>query len=558
MIRAVTVRRFKRLVDASCELERVTGVVGANNSGKSSFLQALHFAAACAQSGRLRSVDQWNGETFETTIHQADLLYFPSDASEGVFGSNGHDAEIDLRTADARCIVRVVAVGLGAVRITLEGRTLGEQLQSTQPPYTMYAPGLAGLARREEFVSEGVLLRSVARGDANLVLRNVLQRLLLNAAAWPLFLRSMQAIFPGIEFRARQDNRVDPHILLEFRIGESPWLPVDAAGNGILQAAQLLGYVDLFEPQLVILDEPDSHLHPDNQRRLCRLFVDLARERDIQIIFATHSRHVLDATRGEVSVVWLSGGAAVGAPQTEFTPMLLEIGALDAIDFVRSEHPRCVVATEDTDAELLKALLGANGFRMNETYVLSYSGCSQVGAARVLGEYLRARAPGVSLVVHRDRDYASDDELESFRHGLIEAGVRVFVTNGNDIEHAFLCEAHLAAVTKMDLAMVEQLVAKAIERTKDRSVKAIVDQRTQRAMKRRGAGGDNVDHGAIAVAAVHDYDESPRAMCHGKSVLAQVREALNREIGRHPSIEAKSEHLSVAELGAIASAIWAS
>ena len=41
-------------------------------------------------------------------------------------------------------------------------------------PFTIYAPGLAGIAKEERYQSPGVVRRIVARGDANLVLRNVL------------------------------------------------------------------------------------------------------------------------------------------------------------------------------------------------------------------------------------------------------------------------------------------------------------------------------------------------------------------------------------------------
>jgi predicted ATP-dependent endonuclease of OLD family len=77
----------------------------------------------------------------------------------------------------------------------------------------------------------------------------------------------------------------------------APFLPIDAAGTSILQASQILAYIALFKPQVLILDEPDSHLHPDNQRALCDLICRLASSRGFQAIISTHSRHVLDATK---------------------------------------------------------------------------------------------------------------------------------------------------------------------------------------------------------------------------------------------------------------------
>jgi predicted ATPase len=59
----------------------------------------------------------------------------------------------------------------------------------------------------------------------------------------------------------------------------------------------------------LILDEPDSHLHPDNQRKLVRLIAKLAEEKNFQVLLSTHSRHVLDeATSVGAKVTWFSGG----------------------------------------------------------------------------------------------------------------------------------------------------------------------------------------------------------------------------------------------------------
>ena len=49
-INSVTVRRFKRLEEVQITLGDATLLIGANNSGKSSILQAIHFAVPIAQS----------------------------------------------------------------------------------------------------------------------------------------------------------------------------------------------------------------------------------------------------------------------------------------------------------------------------------------------------------------------------------------------------------------------------------------------------------------------------------------------------------------------------
>jgi Fe-S cluster assembly ATPase SufC len=96
---------------------------------------------------------------------------------------------------------------------------------------------------------------------------------------------------------------------------------------------------------VLILDEPDSHFHPDNQRILCDLVSALAAERGFQAIISTHSRHVLDSMRFRGEIIWLSKGAIVDQPDINTTAVLLDLGAPDSVDYFADGELKCVVAT---------------------------------------------------------------------------------------------------------------------------------------------------------------------------------------------------------------------
>src|SRR5690606_30145191 len=152
----------------------------------------------------------------------------------------------------------------------------------------------------------GVVRRIVARGDANLALRNVLRMLADNEGAWASFIADMQSLFDGIQIDIDFDEETDEAIETFFRFAEGRRLHIDAAGTSVLQASHILAYIALFQPRVLILDEPDSHLHPDNQRALCDLVFRLASEGGFQALISSHSRHVFDAMKNRCSIVWLS------------------------------------------------------------------------------------------------------------------------------------------------------------------------------------------------------------------------------------------------------------
>jgi hypothetical protein len=374
---------------------------------------------------------------------------------------------------------------------------------------------------------------------------------------WGHFIESMQSIFPniGIEIDFQEDT--DENIEAFFKFGVWPRYPIDAAGTSILQASQLLAYISLFRPQVLILDEPDSHLHPDNQRILCDLVSKLAAERGFQAIISTHSRHVLDSMRSRGKVIWLSRGAIVDQPDINTTAVLLDLGALDSVDYFADGELRCVVATEDTEKDALTAVLWSNEFAEADTEVASYAGCSKADAAIVLRRFLTDKAPHVRLVVHRDRDYMSEQASNTFEERLEAQNVNPLLTDYSDIEAYFISAAHLHELNPIILVeRMQELINQATDETSERSIAAIVNLRTQEAFRVRQAGGPTPDHGAIAVKAQTDYAQDPVTHRRGKIVLGRLRALIQEEIGQNPRIFFPTAHLKVPRLTAIARAIW--
>src|SRR5258708_19484061 len=77
-LKSVAIRRFKRIEQIEVPLDDVTLLIGANNSGKSSILQAIHFAVSIAQSARLVGEGvSWRNDKFELSFNPAQLIYSP-------------------------------------------------------------------------------------------------------------------------------------------------------------------------------------------------------------------------------------------------------------------------------------------------------------------------------------------------------------------------------------------------------------------------------------------------------------------------------------------------
>ncbi|HMV67185.1 MAG TPA: ATP-binding protein [Myxococcota bacterium] len=76
--------------------------------------------------------------------------------------------------------------------------------------------------------------------------------------------------------------------------------PLSAEADGVVQALIVLCAVaGAPDGALVALDEPDNHLHPYAARALLRHVEDRVWERDLTVVFATHSTVLLDAVEPE-------------------------------------------------------------------------------------------------------------------------------------------------------------------------------------------------------------------------------------------------------------------
>jgi hypothetical protein len=272
---------------------------------------------------------------------------------------------------------------------------------------------------------------------------------------------------------------------------------------------------------------------------------------------SSHSRHVLDALSPLSTVLLISRGTATPVTDTDMTSVLLEIGALDSVDYFADGTTRCVVITEDTDTSLIETLFLSNGFSTESTDFRSYAGCSNVEAALVLGAFLNDKAPHVKLIVHRDRDYIPHSRIDVFNTRLREAGIFPFVTRFSDIEGYFLNAAHLSAmVPDLSMERADSIIQQATTDRKLESIKAIVNQTNAHALWQRNRGGPQVNHGDLAAKAIQDYESDPVLMRRGDVVLPRVKELVQAETGTNLNVCRSSEHLKFAELQDLYEAIF--
>lgn len=452
---------FKRVKRTELNLHSLNIIVGGNNSGKSSVLQGIHFFLTAALASR---------EARQNTYTQEMLLFCPAHkfeelGNESPYSNQSHKGYLKLfadlpdeQSAQYEiCIYR--GRNEGNVGCTRTGSTsLAAIITDSQKLFSVYVPGLAGIPSFEQFRTLSVVRRGVASGDANLYLRNVLLQIARNRKVGQLT-RWMRNLFPFFElivkFEARRDLFIGVKISIDRYAGRE--YSLELCGTGVLQALQIFSYVTLFEPQLLLLDEPDSHLHPDNQALLAKALRLIATQTSTQIIISTHSRHLVDAFRDQCNFIWLKNGkVSMQGMDLDYLPLLIDIGALNDFDKLKQGTIKWVFLSEDADLTALKILTAQAGFVSKETLFYSYHGVANFETAISLAQFIKDIAPLSRVIIHRDRDFMTPEEVAKATQRMSECGAEVFITEGSDIESYFLAPAHIAELLDAEEQEVEQ------------------------------------------------------------------------------------------------------
>lgn len=547
-IKKLILDNFKKINTAAIDLHQINILVGGNNSGKSSILQGIHFSVITAIGAR-----QFQKDTFSSDA----LLFCPSND----FTLLRHRTPYLNRQGYANSKLSITADGVGDEEREYEiliyrGRNqgnigcqrkgdyrLGQKVTSPTNFFSIYVPGLAGIQLNEEYRSSSIIYRNVASGDANLYLRNVLLKIKQEKKLTNLR-KFMRNIFPNFKIKVVFRGKTDLHIKVDISIN-GHWIPIELAGTGVLQALQIFSYITLFQPSLLLLDEPDSHLHPDNQLLLAETLQTVADESETQIIATTHSRHLVDALYGEANFVWVKDGL-VEKQGTEIPklPLLVDIGALDSFDQLQNGEIAIVFLTEDSKTEYIELLLEANGFDLGDVLIYTYKSSSNLDGALLLVDFIKEIAAGCEVILHRDRDFMTDEEVAIIENKINDYAIP-FITKGSDIESYFISPQHLAEIFNQDLEVIEGWLHELSVENHNKIQHTYTRKRDE--IKRSLYRGRE-NECPVTINLIGNQNPLQHDKWVGKFMLKKVRGSMQEQFGESRNIVISTQHLACERL----------
>lgn len=312
MIKQVTIKNFKALRSASIDLTNLTVFTGINGMGKSSFIQALLLLRQSQLDKKLPKQLMLNHERYVSLGKSQDVFNIHTDEDESI--------EIQMETTTAGEIVvktndkeRRAWLNITAFKPNdwqkVESEPLFAEEKRFQYLQAERVSPKSNYATNEYDVVELRSVGSVGEFTAHFIARHkdepVALPSLINASGNSNKLLAqldtwLSKISKGVRLISNLDESANSaRISYQFEDGEDltpEFSPVNV-GFGLTYVLPVLVAVLSSKPgDLVIIENPESHLHPSGQSAIGQ-FLSLAAQDGLQIIIETHSDHLLHGIR---------------------------------------------------------------------------------------------------------------------------------------------------------------------------------------------------------------------------------------------------------------------
>ena len=355
MIRSVRIRGFKRFQEMEFRLPGHIVLAGPNNTGKTTVLQAIASWALALQ--RWRELNDFNRrrgyrrapiarQTFVTVpLRSFDLLWW----NRRYRGQ----MEIELRH-DAGWAVTMEFIADSTEQIYVRPRadTPADVVREIDLQ-AVFVPPMTGLETDEPLLQAPKIEQLLGLGRPGEVLRNLLAEANRDEAAWNTLQATINKLFG---YQLLPPDTTGAHIRAEYTMtDQGPSFDIASAGSGFQQVLMLLALLNTRQGAVVLLDEPDAHLHLILQDAIYHELRSAAAQHGSQLVVATHSEVVINAVEPRELCVTLNEPRVV-ADNQERSRLISSLRVLSNADVMQALGVRGVLYVEDyTDINILRA-----------------------------------------------------------------------------------------------------------------------------------------------------------------------------------------------------------
>jgi len=327
----------------------------------------------------------------------------------------------------------------------------------------------------------------------------------------------------------------EEYVKINIKQGSKKAVEISLMGSGFLQVIEIFSTLQFIKNRdncinIVLIDEPDSHIHSDLQVNLLN---EIQTEDKLQSFVITHNDRLIDTVLENSNVLFINEnskqiGIIEPTSKEDFAYIKNELAS--KIQNLKKDK-KYYILTEDEDISIISKYLELHGIPINEIDIISYYGCGSIGAVIPIGKYIIEKInPNARILVHRDSDYLTTDELVEIEEKVKNAGFSFYKTTGVDIENEFICSKHINQLyPTITIERAEELISSATDTTTEDSL--------DRLILKRG-------NSSFALKKAKQLYESDKVRYrYGKKTFGVMKGLIQKELGENVDLLRYSEYI---------------
>lgn len=467
MLKHIDLENYRCFEKSSLNCRKLSIIVGNNNAGKSTVIEALRIIATVVKK-------------YKTASYVYPPLGLDIPKSTYGFNLNIDHLRIDLRTIvyqykkdtsakitacfDNKCKIEVFANEIFVFATVYDEG--GELIKSRAKAKLVSIKDInimpqIGLIRDEETLLTPETIKK--DWDSRLSSRHFRNELYLYKDNYYESFKSLaEATWEGLRIQGLDYNYLESGNINLFIYDGGFSAEIGNMGSGIQMWLQIIWFISRCDKETtIILDEPDVYMHPDMQNKVLKIVSNLF----CQVIIATHSVEIISEVEplNIVRVDKLSRKMEYANDYRAVQNIVDVIGSSQNLSLIRLGAYRKCIFVEGQDLNLLskfyKIIDPDNNRSLKDYPAVSLGGWSRfdeaLGAARLFYEQTKGQFKTICIL---DRDYHLEEEIQDMYMRAKENNLVLIIWNRKELENYLLIPKAIFKITQLNNDMYQSFI----------------------------------------------------------------------------------------------------
>ena len=444
MLTKLKIQNFRCYENSTITFQRTSILVGRNNAGKSTLIEALKILSEVSKKYKTSGFSappSWvSGEPDNGFSPSIDRL---SISDRGLFYMYRNPPAVIEATFSNGAGIKVF-IGEGTSVFAQVFAPDGTPARNSKEAKTINLPTIEVLPQISAVLDTEVVLKNetVERNmSTRLASRNFRNQLLFYPQYFPRFKQMAEDTWEHLQVKSLEKTISDSGQTLQFYIRDNAFeSEIGWMGHGLQMWLQTMWFISRCdEHSIVVLDEPDVYMHADLQRRLIRLVSSMFS----QLIVATHSVEIMEEVTSN-SIIPIDSKRRQIKPIGKhhlLEKLTDEMGSAFNLDLSRMFLSKrfMIWEGEDTDRQILSAFQSVLFPRdlhpissFPKIYVEGWGGRQR---ALAVAEVFNQNRIGIKCYCIFDSDYHLEEDIEERKEEALRRNINLHIWSRKEIEN---------------------------------------------------------------------------------------------------------------------------